>query len=131
MIQHIINNDTILDVDDVVRNTYNFDPYASKVYGSEFGDTATIEGKFANEEIKNFTLQLDPDTNKKYYGVPVYVSTNSMIYDVNLWEEKKFYFTRDYEEGKTESGKIKVNADENADVILLQVYRHLTLLHIK
>ena len=116
-LRSFINNDTILDVDDVVRNTYDFDPLASKVYGSEFGDTATIEGKFANEEIKNFTLQLDPDTNKKYYGVPVYVSTNSMIYDVNLWEEKKFYFTRDYEEGKIDSvsGKIKVNATTTAD----------------
>ena len=115
-LRNFINNGTILDVDDVVKNTYDFDPLASKVYGAEFGDTATIENKFANEEIKNFTLQLDPDTNKKYYGVPVYVSTSSMIYDVNLWEEKKFYFTRDYELGKTdENGKIKVNAVTSID----------------
>lgn len=98
---------SVIDVSDVVNNT--LDAKYSKVYGADFGDTTTIADKFANDEIKKFTLQMNPDykNSNKFYGIPVFVSTSSMIYDVDLWEGidvttgeatgEPLYFTRSFE----------------------------------
>ena len=56
------------------------------------------------ESIRDYDRGYDPNyytTNGqtyKYYGVPVFVSTASVIYDVDLWEDKSLFFTQDYYE---------------------------------
>ena len=97
-LRDFITNDLVIDITDVVTQTT--DDKFSKVYN----DTKTIEQKMV-ESIRDYDRGYDPNyytTNGatyKYYGVPVFVSTASLIYDVDLWEEQEFYFTQDYYEG--------------------------------
>ena len=94
-LRDFITNDLVIDITDVVTQTTN--EKFSKVYG----DSQTIEQKMV-EGFRDYARGYDPNyytsngTQYKYYGVPVFVSTNSLIYDVDLWEEKSFYFTQDY-----------------------------------
>lgn len=85
----------VLDVTDVVTDTLN--SKWANVYGSKYGDTKTIADNMI-ECIKDYTLVNDATGANKYYGVPVYVTTQSLVYDVDLWEsDDGLYFTREYE----------------------------------
>lgn len=93
-------NNLIIDVSDVVKNT------KSTTYSKVYDDTMTIEEKMT-DAVKTYIKECDPNysvDNYKYYGVPVFVSTNSLIYDVDLWEDESLYFTREYEQQKYENG---------------------------
>ena len=97
-LRDFIANDLVIDITDVVTQTT--DDKFSKVYD----DTKTIEEKMV-ESIRDYDRGYDPNyyttngASYKYYGVPVFVSTASLIYDVDLWEEQELYFTQDNYEG--------------------------------
>ena len=57
---------------------------------TEYGENESIEAKM-NTGLKDWYKTPD----EKYYGVPVYEAFYSMIYDVDLFEEKKFFFKDD------------------------------------
>lgn len=97
-IQNLAAAGKIIDLTDVVTNT------TDAKYSMVYNDAKTIEEKMT-DTVKAYTQKSDPNytaNSYKYYGVPVFVSTNSLIYDVDLWEEEELYFTRDYETGDSD-----------------------------
>lgn len=63
---------------------------------SPFGDTAgkTILDKLSDEQKEYYGVSGD-DGKKHYYGVPHYAGNMQIAYNVELFEEKGFYFKKD------------------------------------
>lgn len=62
---------------------------------SELGDPSgsTIEGKLTNEQKNYFGISENGET--KYYGIPHYSGYSGLIYNIDLFEEKGYYFLDD------------------------------------
>ena len=60
-------------------------------YGDEGGN---IEGKLTEQQIAYYKT-----SDGKYYGVPHYAAFMGIMYDVDLFEEKMFYFSADENNG--------------------------------
>ena len=95
-LRDFITSDLVVDITDVVTQTTN------EKFNEVYADNQTIEAKMI-EDIRDYDRGYDPayytsnGQTYKYYGVPVFVSTASVIYDVDLWEDRQLYFTREYE----------------------------------
>lgn len=59
---------------------------------SEYGDEAgsTILSKMSDEQKAFYGIEEDGETH--YYGVPHYAGYTSLIYNVDLFDEEKYYF---------------------------------------
>ena len=95
-LRDFITSDLVVDITDVVTQTTN------EKFNEVYADNQTIEAKMI-EDIRDYDRGYDPayytsnGQTYKYYGVPVFVSTASVIYDVDLWEDRQLYLTREYE----------------------------------
>ena len=78
----MVSRGLIADITDVVTSSLE-----------EFGDTGTIEDKL-NSQYHNYLADNDI-CNGKYYALPTYLSHYQMVYDVDLFEQKKFYISKD------------------------------------
>lgn len=74
-----VNRGLLADITDVVTGSL-----------SDYGENKTIESKF-NDQQKSFLKT----SENKYYGIPHYASYDGIQYDVDLFEEKGFYFAAD------------------------------------
>ena len=68
---------------------------------TEYGETRSIADKI-NTNAKNYQLQSSA-SGDKYYAIPNYIGFSNIVYDVDLFEEKKFYFATD---GSWTSGRV-------------------------
>lgn len=84
------SKNTMLDITDVVKGT-------APINASE-KETKTIESKFYDDS-KSF-YNVGTNGKDKYYGIPFYDSACSINYNVDLFEEKGFYFKK----GKSADG---------------------------
>ncbi len=64
---------------------------------SSYGDPAgtTIEGKLTAEQQDYYGINEDGDT--RYYALPHYAGYVGTIYNVDLFEERGYYFKKDYD----------------------------------
>lgn len=109
-VRDCVNAGLLVDLTDVVTNT------TDSKYAKVYGDNQTIEAKMT-DAVKEYIQKSDPRytaDSYKYYGIPVFVSTNSLIYDVDLWEEQSLYFTRDYEENGSDASVVWTSGLEGA-----------------
>ncbi len=74
----MVNQGSLADISDVVTSSL-----------SEYGETGTIEDKL-DKQYKDFLANNDI-TKGKYYALPTYTSHYHMVYDVDLFEQKKLY----------------------------------------
>ena len=70
------------------KKLYNMSPAVTGSL-SDYGEDSTIEKKM-NDVQKNFFKTEDGN----YYGVPFYESTYGIVYNVDLFERKSFYFAK-------------------------------------
>lgn len=77
---------------------------------TEFGDDATIESKL-DSQFKNY-LAYNDVCDGKYYALPTYISHHGLVYDVDLFENKKLFIGKNstadnivFVSGKTENSK--------------------------
>ena len=94
--QYVLNNgngSVIMDISDVVKETTTT---WKNFKGVElYGDTKTIEEKMLSS-AKAYAQMQDPNYSPdsyKYYGIPFYVATQGIVYDIDLWEEEGFFFS--------------------------------------
>ena len=59
----------------------------------EFGETGTIKDKLDQQYI-DYLAENDV-CNGKYYALPTYVSHHHMVYDVDLFEQRELYISKD------------------------------------
>lgn len=59
----------------------------------EYGDVGTIEDKMTDQQVSYYNY------NGKYYGVPHYAAFMGIMYDVDLFDQKGFYFSADENNG--------------------------------
>ena len=74
-----VNSGVVADITDVLTASL-----------SEFGETGTIEDKLP-EGSKTYYKT----TSGKYYGIPTYEAYTGIMYDIELFEDKGFYFAAD------------------------------------
>lgn len=74
------------DLTDIVRSTLP-------------GESRTIEDKLTEQQQNYFAVKTNGDTTGKYYALPHYYGTYGIVYNVDLFDEKGYYF------------------DENGDII--------------
>lgn len=74
----MVNQGSLADISDVVTSSL-----------SEYGETGTIEDKL-DPQFKNYLANNDI-CDGKYYALPTYTSHYHMVYDVDLFEQKKLY----------------------------------------
>ncbi len=72
-----INNQSLLDITDIVTSPL-----------SEYGESKSIEQKLNPAQIAHYK------NDNKYYSLPDIESTQSVIYDVDLFEAEEFYFEK-------------------------------------
>lgn len=89
-----VNRGLVADISDIVTGEL-----------TEFGETGTIENKF-NEQQKDFYKT----TDGKYYGIPHYSAYSGIMYDIDLFEKKGFFFAAD---NSVDANLVKYNTDLN------------------
>lgn len=85
---------TLVAIDDIVKNNdltlYDGSSFKAKVEAAGYslgGANETIESKLNEQQRAFYTA----DGQAPYYGVPSYMSTYGIIYDIELWETKGYY----------------------------------------
>lgn len=78
----MVSQGLIADITDVVKSPL-----------TEFGDEGTIEDKL-DDQFKNYLANNDI-CDGKYYALPTYTAHYHMVYDVDLFEQKKLYIGKD------------------------------------
>lgn len=98
---HIIDSIKDSDTDVYFTQGVNYYDFVNKGYFADitdiitedlteaYGEAGTIEDKF-DDYSKNYF-----NANGKYYGIPHYSCYSGIVYDVDLFEAKKFYFAAD------------------------------------
>lgn len=97
---HIIDSIKDSDTDVYFTQGVNYYDFVNKGYFADitdivtedlakYGETGTIEDKFDDYSKDYF------NANGKYYGIPHYSCYNGIVFDVDLFEAKKFYFAAD------------------------------------
>lgn len=81
----LINRDAVLDITSWVTDEL-----------TEYGESDSIEDKMSEADKTFFGVQRDGDT--VYYGIPWYESFPVINYDIDLFEEKGFYFAAEGQE---------------------------------
>lgn len=89
-----VNKGLVADITDIVTEEL-----------TAYGETGTIEEKF-NKQQKDFYKT----TDGKYYGIPHYSAYSGIMYDIDLFEKKGFYFAAD---NSLDATKVKYNTDIN------------------
>lgn len=67
----------------------------SIVTGTNFYDNKTIESKLTDEQKKFYGIKEDGQT--KYYALPHYNASMGIVYDIDLFEERGYFFKDGYE----------------------------------
>lgn len=88
----MVSQGLLADISDVVNSSLE-----------EFGDTGTIADKLDNSY--KVYLANNEVCDGKYYALPTYVSHHHMVYDVDLFEQKKLYISKN----STEDNIIWIN----------------------
>ena len=77
----MVSRGLIADISDVVTSSLE-----------EYGETGTIEDKL-DDQYKNYLANNDV-CKGKYYALPTYTSHYHMVYDVDLFEQKELYISK-------------------------------------
>ena len=83
-----IDSGEMLEITDLVNSPLNYN-FVTKESGT-IGETATYKSKMLDGYAE--FLNVGTATQEKYYAVPMYEQYYTMIYDVDLFENKKLYF---------------------------------------
>lgn len=83
-----VNNDLILDITDIVTETKH--EYQGIVNYNE----ESIESKLSQEQRTYYGVQ-ESDGETHYYALPHYQSFRNIVYNIDLFEERGFYFASD------------------------------------
>lgn len=78
-----VNAGLVSDITDIVKKDL-----------SVYGDTGTIEDKLFDQYKIFYTAK-----DGKYYGIPHYSAYEGIVYDVDFFDENKFYFAADKNNG--------------------------------
>ncbi len=97
-----ITKDVMLDITDLVRS--------GAATGPDSSESKTIESKLSAAR-KNF-YNFGTESNPKYYALPYYESSVSLIYNVDLFDEKGWYFI----DGKSAEGMTEEQLKNGEDV---------------
>ncbi|NLZ51758.1 MAG: carbohydrate ABC transporter substrate-binding protein [Thermoanaerobacteraceae bacterium] len=89
----MVAQDKLMDITDIVTTPL-----------SEYGEDRSIEEKM--DEFMKIYMK-STNNSDKYYTIPFYTSFYYMVYDVDLFEEKKLFYAEDgsFTGGLTESGE--------------------------
>lgn len=80
----MVNPGLVADITDIVTSSLE-----------DYGEEGTIEAKLNDQQKDYYGVKRDGDTKPKYYGLPHYSAFNGIMYDVDFFDEKGFYFVAD------------------------------------
>ena len=80
---YLVNQGVVADITDAVTKANKYEP------------DKTIESKLSTEQKEFYGLTEGGET--KYYALPHYVAMQGLVYDMDLFEERGYFFVKGYE----------------------------------